>query len=269
MPANPLASTPQDPLIQPEARPPQPFWVQLWDLTLIQLSNWRWSWRGALLTGVLTPLFSMVALSTFARGSSRQTFEYILAGNLVMSLMFENLGRVCSNFAYMKAVGTLNYFATLPVHRTSLILGTVLSFFTLSLPALAITLLFGRFLLDVPLHLSLLLLVVIPAISIPLSGIGALIGVYARLPEEAGSLSLLVTLVLLGMGPVVVPPDRLPGWMLILGWLSPASYAASALRQALIGPLTLRILLDLGVLLGLAAAVLWIVSRKMDWRLAR
>jgi ABC-2 type transport system permease protein len=35
-------------------------------------------------------------------------------------------------------------------------------------------------------------------------------------------------LVMLGLGPVLIPPDRLPGIMLILGRLSPATYAASA-----------------------------------------
>jgi ABC-2 type transport system permease protein len=93
-----------------------------------------------------------------------------------------------------------------------------------------------------------------------------LIGASARNPQEANSFSLLTTLVLLGLGPVIVPPGRLPGIMLILGRLSPATYAASALRQALLGPLTPRIWLDLAVLVGLSIVIFWLVSLKMDWR---
>lgn len=79
-------------------------------------------------------------------------------------------------------------------------------------------------------------------------------------------MSLLVTLVMLGLGPVLIPPARLPDVMLILGWFSPATYAASALRQALLGPLTEQIVLDLAVLAGVTVVVFWLVGRKMDWR---
>ena len=61
-----------------------------------------------------------------------------------------------------------------------------------------------------------------------------------------------------------VPPN--PVLVQFLGRFSPATYAASALRQALVGPLTGRILLDLGVLAGFTAVVFWLVGHKMDWR---
>jgi len=96
--------------------------------------------------------------------------------------------------------------------------------------------------------------------------VNALIGSIARTQQEAGSLSLLVTMAMLGLGPVLIPPARLPGVMLVLGRFSPATYAASALRQALIGPLTGQILLDLAVLAGVTVVVFWLVGRKMDWR---
>jgi len=101
---------------------------------------------------------------------------------------------------------------------------------------------------------------------VSLAGIGALIGASVRTPEEGDSLSLLVTLVMMGLGPVVVPPGRLPGLVQFLGRFSPATYAASALRQALLGPLTGRICFDMAVLAGFTAVVFWVVGHKMDWR---
>lgn len=71
---------------------------------------------------------------------------------------------------------------------------------------------------------------------------------------------------MLGLGPVVVPPERLPDMMLLLGRLSPATYAALAVRQTLIGPLTGQIMIDLLVLMGLSVGIFWLVGRKMDWR---
>jgi len=73
-------------------------------------------------------------------------------------------------------------------------------------------------------------------------------------------------MVMLGLGPVLIPSARLPDVMLFLGRFSPATYAASALRQALLGPLTGQIFLDLVVLAGVTVVVLWLVGRKMDWR---
>jgi ABC-2 type transport system permease protein len=95
-----------------------------------------------------------------------------------------------------------------------------------------------------------------------------LIGVLARTQAESGTISTLLTLVMLGVGPVVIPPDRLPPFLQALGRLSPATYAASALRQTLLGPVTPQLWLDLSVLLLLGGFVFWLVDRKMDWRLA-
>ena len=75
-----------------------------------------------------------------------------------------------------------------------------------------------------------------------------------------------LTLLMLGLGPVVIPPDRLPATLQTIGRLSPATYAASALRQTLLGPVTPQLWLDLGVLLLLGIFVFWMVDRKMDWR---
>jgi ABC-2 type transport system permease protein len=261
-----MRSDPIHPELVPHAPEPQLLPAQLWDLLLIQLSNWRWSWRSLAITSTIAPLLSMLALGSFAQDTGPQALAYILTGNLVLSLMFGNLSKVCSNFTFMRTSGTLHYFAALPIQRSMVILATVLAFLMLSLPSLAVTVLLGSLILHVPLVAHPLLLVVIPLAAVPLSGIGALIATSARTPEEATTLSNLLTFFLLGFGPVLIPPERLPGFMNSLGWVSPATYAASALRQTLLGPLTGRLALDVAVLILLSIAVFWLVSRRMDWR---
>ena len=76
----------------------------------------------------------------------------------------------------------------------------------------------------------------------------------------------LLTILMLTIGPVLIPPDRLPDWLVWLGFLSPATYAASALRQVLLGPLTSRLLLDTAVLAACILISFWMVDRRMDWR---
>ena len=65
---------------------------------------------------------------------------------------------------------------------------------------------------------------------------------------------------------MVIPPDRLPDVVLVLGRFSPATYAASALRQALLGPVTGQIVGDLAALAGFGVVIFVLVGRKMDWR---
>jgi len=241
-------------------------WTQLYDLTLIQLSNWRWSWRSMVVIGMAAPVMSITALSVFARDSGVQTLGYILTGNMVLALMFETIGKVSSNFSFMRQVGMLNYFASLPIHRAALVAATVAAFTLLSLPAVLVTLLYGALYLQIPVHLHGLIVLVIPLAAISLAGFGALIGVAAPTPEAANAMNLLLTMVLIGLGPVMVPPDRLPPIMIWVGQFSPATYAASALRQVVIGPVTGRLALDLVILTVVSLAVFFLVNRKMDWR---
>lgn len=250
----------------PNQRKPASLLTQLIDLLLIELTNWRWSWRGLVITATLAPLASIMALGIFARDSGPQALAYVLTGNMVMALMFGNMDRVQSHFVFMRFMGGLDYFATLPIHRFSLILALVLAFLGLSLPSLLVTILVGVWYLGVPVQPHPLLLLVIPLCALPLASIGALIGCLARTPQEAGSINLVIMLGMLGLGPVVVPPDRLPALMVMLGRLSPATYAASALRQTLLGPVTGQIIIDLISLVGLTIGLFWLVGRTMDWR---
>ena len=95
---------------------------------------------------------------------------------------------------------------------------------------------------------------------------GAVLGLVGRTPTESGNLTFLLTLGMTVLGPVVAPPDHLPRFLVWLGRLSPATYAASALRQAVVGPVGGQIAIDLAVLGGIAVLSLWLVGHKMSWR---
>jgi ABC-2 type transport system permease protein len=246
-------------------RPPA-WWVELGSLLFIELNNWRWSWRSMLVTGTLAPVLSILALGIFARDSGPLALAYVFTGNLVLSLIFGNMRSIQSLMVFLRFRGTLDYFATLPVRRSMVLLAMVLAFLLLAALSLLVTLVLGVVFLHVPVSIHPLVLLVIPLCALPLSGIGVLIGAIARAPEEAGALNLVVTLLLTGVGPVIIPSDRLPGWLISLGFLSPATYAASALRQVLLGPLTPRLWLDVGMLVGLGVGIFWLVTRKLDWR---
>ncbi len=250
----------------PITRKAHPLPIQLIDLVLIQLSNWRWSWRRMIVTGMIAPMASLAALGVFARDSGNTALVYVLVGNVTLALMFETLSKVTSHFAFMRVTGTLYHFATLPVQKSALILATMVSFLLLSLPAVIVTIIFGSWFLGIPIHLHPLIVPVIPLATTPLTGIGAYIGSKAKTPEEASAFSLIITLVFVGLGPVIIPPERLPDIMIFLGRFSPATYAASALRQTLIGPVTGQLWIDLSALMVIAVAIFWLVQKNLAWR---
>jgi ABC-2 type transport system permease protein len=245
----------------------QPFLTQVFDLILIQLTNWRWSWRGSIIIGMLAPLLSIAAFGAFTAGSGAVTTSYVLTGNIVLTLLMEGLTKVSNHFAFMRMNGSLDYFATLPIYRSALVVATVLAFLLLSLPATLATLIIGAGILNISLQIQPALVLVIPLISLSLCGLGAIIGLLDRAPDEINSISLLATLFLFGFGPVLIPLEKLPPFMTTLSLLSPSTYAASALRQTVLNqPDRLPLWLDMLVLSAVALLFLWIVNSRMDWR---
>jgi ABC-2 type transport system permease protein len=137
----------------------------------------------------------------------------------------------------------------------------------LSLPATFVTLFAGSLILQFPLQIHPLIVVVVPLISLSLCGLGALIGLVTRTPEQAGSLSLVASLFLFGFGPVLIPLERLPAFMQTVSLLSPTTYAASALRQVVLGQADrLPLGVNLLVLSMLTVALLWFINQRLDWR---
>jgi ABC-2 type transport system permease protein len=244
-------------------RKPLPLLLQLFDLLCMELRNWRWSWQVMVLTATISPVLSIIALGSFAARNDTESLHAILAGSLVMSLMFGNLDNVSSRFAYMRFSGTLDYYATLPIQRSLLMVAVVLAFFVLSLPSLLVTIGFGAWFLHVSLTIHSLILLVIPLCVLPLAGVGAAIGASSPTPEVGSGLTLLVTMLALFVGPVLLPASRLPEIVQTIGYLSPATYAASALKQTLLEPMTPRIVIDLFALTGFLVLTLWLVSRKL------
>ncbi|MEV8630150.1 ABC transporter permease [Streptosporangium sp. NPDC051023] len=243
--------------------------AQLADLILVQLSNWRWAWPQLVLTGLVAPLASMLALSTVSGGANRSLNEHILVGMLMFALLFQNQNQVAGNFSFMKANGTLEFFAAQPVSRVLLAIATVGAFFLLSLPALLVIVVVGALVLGVGLSLSPWLLVVVPLCVVSAAGIGALIGSLTNTMEESGAASLVVTFLMTGCGPVLIPADRLPAAINAIGVLNPATYAASALRASLTGTVGSRLPVDLAVLALFAAGVLLLLVKRMPWRMRR
>lgn len=250
----------------PTIRKRPSFWTQLVDLVLIELTNWRWSWRGLIVISTIAPLATMAALAVFARDSGAEALSYVFTGNVVLSLLFGIEGNVQSHFMFMRLEGVLDYFSTLPVQKLVLLTAIITAFFLLALPSVLATIFLGAIILDISLQVHPLLMIIIPLCALPVSGIGAMIGLKARNYAEAGSFNLLLTFALLALGPVVIPPNRLPDFLLVVGQFSPTTYASSALRQVLLGPVRVQLVWDTAALVVFTAVSFVVVGRLLQWR---
>lgn len=62
-----------------------------------------------------------------------------------------------------------------------------------------------------------------------------IIGALCSSLEQASSISLLLAITLLSLGPVAVPEDLLPSWLQIVGEANPAVHISEAIRYGLFG----------------------------------
>lgn len=96
--------------------------------------------------GTIAPLLSMLGLSVFARDAGLEALTYVLTGNIVMALMFGIMNNVQSHIIFMRFMGSLDYFGTLPLRKSALILAIILVFFLLALPSVWVTAVVGSWL---------------------------------------------------------------------------------------------------------------------------
>jgi ABC-2 type transport system permease protein len=240
------------------------------DLYLMQLANYRWTWRWQLISGLIAPVSFMFVLKTLlANDPSAATSglgAHILAGNLVMSVLLTTMGHASNRFAWLKETEGLDYYATLPIDRALMVVTVILAFVTLSIPQLAGTVLLGKMLFGLPLTPHLLSPLVIVLAALSLAGVGAGIGILAPdMPTEA-VLANLAAFLMLFLSPVLIPAERLPAVLQVTSRLLPTSYAVEALRRLLVGTLDERVALDLAILAGFSIVSLYVATRRLDWR---
>ncbi len=244
-----------------------PAWpVAFWDLLLIQLANWRFSWPATLINGLLIPLTTLFFLKA-AAGDNAGSAEFLVSGNIVVSLIFTTMFGTSARFAFMRSFGVLDYYATLPVSKILLVLAVNTGFLILTLPSALLTIIIAQ-LFGLTFQLNLFFLLIVPLASFSLSAVGAFVGVVSPNFDTANTISSILQFLFMGCGPVLIPADRLPWFVNFIGSFLPSTYAADALRHSLAGSYDLQFALDIGFLVMFDLLAMLFVARKMEWRRA-
>jgi ABC-2 type transport system permease protein len=235
-----------------------------WDLLLIQLANWRWSWPATLINGLLVPLTALFFLRA-AAGDNLASAEFLVSGNIIISLIFTTMYGTSARFSFMRTFGVLDYYATLPVSKIWLVLAVNTGFLILTLPSSLLTIVIAQ-LFGLHFQVNFFFLLIVPLASFSLSAVGAFVGVAAPNFDTANTITGILQFLFMGCGPILIPADRLPDFLNVIGHLLPSTYAADAMRHALSGSFDTAFLLDMVFLVVFDFLAMFFVARRMEWR---
>lgn len=226
-------------------------------LLRMQLARVRTSWRPYLIVSSAMPLGIAVLLRAVM--SPDQVVEHgpqIVAGSAVLAIAMTAVVMLAQRVAAMREMGVIDFYATLPVGRGSLIASVLLSFALFAAPGTAAVVGFGAALFDLSLGALWSAIPVWALGSFALAGLGVAIGFAAPDEQLAGMYSNLAMMAILFLS--ILPVETLPGWLLPLRAVLPSTYAADALKPGLVGTGAVQVG-DLAVLALFGAVSFWAV----------
>jgi ABC-2 type transport system permease protein len=227
--------------------------------------------RGTLvLMLTITSLFPLLVVFGFGMAGSGQTHEgmlYIITGSAVSTVTLIGTNITAQRLSWMKERGDFLYYAALPIAKESLLLAVLMVELLLMLPGVLVTLFAGSLIYGYAIQPDPLLLLILLLTALSLSGIGAAIGTLVPNVQLVNLIAQVAGFVVLFAAPVLIPIERLPLPLQVLGWLMPPTYAADALRRVVGGVADTRLLVDIAVLAVSALVSLTAVVRGLRWRL--
>jgi ABC-2 type transport system permease protein len=198
-----------------------------------QLSRVRWSRMPLLFVATFQSVGIMLLLRGVVDSGSALTHQSVVAGSTVLVVAFVALNLLAQQLGQLRASRALDYYATLPVPPTAVVLGIAAAYASFTVPGAVVTAVGGALLYGLPLGGLWVLLLVLPLAGAALAGLGAVFGLLAPRPELATLAGQLGMSAVLFLG--IVPPDRLPDPLVAVRAAAPSSYAVDALAAALAG----------------------------------
>lgn len=253
----------------PYALPPHNFAIVLKQFSVLLrlfLSEYRTLWFFYVFFGFAWPISFIFFITTATGSMSTEQAVFILGGNMATAVAFGPAFLLINKIGAGRERHEFDYWSTLPMPGLVFVLALNLVALLLALPGLIGAYLLGAFLLGIPLAGGLPLLLLIPLGALPLAGFGALLGSYASDGQTANVIGNILTIVVGFLSPMLVRPEQLPLLLRILAFFVPTTYVADLFRAILGGQTQLSPLLDLVVIVACSVVSLFLVQRKMDWR---
>jgi ABC-2 type transport system permease protein len=214
----------------------------------------------------LQPLTLLLFIRFLLGPSEESVVLYLITGNIVLSLSLSSMLSLGQDLGWLKDDHAFEYYATLPVPKSALILAIVTRSALLALPSIVIILLLSAWFFDISLKPHPLVLFVLFLGGYSLSGLGAIIGFYSPSGRIASLLTQIIQPIIVFLSPVFVPVDRLPGALQFTANLMPTTFIARALRDSLTGNVSISTWSNMLVIAAITMGSFVLVEKGLDWR---
>jgi ABC-2 type transport system permease protein len=194
--------------------------------------------------------------------------ERYACGAAVLAAIFSAVNASAHDMARATESGEVEYLATYPVRKSTVVVAYVTFPVCCSVPASLFTLLVSAWLLGLPAQLSGAGLLVLVLVSFMLGCMGIALGLYLQ-PRVATSLANLAPVLLTIFTPILFVPASMPGPLGAFGRALPTTVAVDVLRASTYGDFTAGDVVRTMALSAVAVVLLVIVSRLPGWRGAR
>jgi ABC-2 type transport system permease protein len=235
-------------------------------LMRVLLAQYRLTWSIQVFGGFLIPMsFALVIVAVGGTGN-RDAAIYLLGGNMALSIATGPAAFLITRTGWARQNKEFHYWIALPVAKLLLMLAIVMVALLFALPGLLGIYVLGSLLLGLPFQASAWAIIpLIPLGVLPLTGLGALLGIAAPNGEIANTLSNVMVVFVGVLSPVVLPLESLPVPLRILSQFIPTTYVADAFRAVLGGQGT-HLALDLVILTLFSVIILTLTYFRLDWR---
>jgi ABC-2 type transport system permease protein len=223
------------------------------------------------LLGVMWPLFfATIAFLMFRTGRDPSTLLYTSLGASVMGVWSSTSVAASSALQRQRWQGTLELLAAAPVHFSVVLLPMTLAMSTIGIYSMFATLLWGRLLFGIELHIAhpFLFAVAVPATVLAIGMLGFLLSVTVVRYRTAWALGNALEYPVWLVCGFLVPLSLFPGWVRPISWALAPTWGVRAIREAALGgsPLLHSLLC---IAIGLSYAVVGVLLVETVLRSAR
>lgn len=238
--------------------------VDSWLVFVGQILDVRFTWFWSFVMMSFFPL-TILGFLLFFGGASQERVVYTVVGSITHAITLQAGLSVGQRIGGMKVRRVFDYYASLPITKTSFILGLNLKALVLCMPSTLVLLMIALLAFKLRLVNPGLFLVTFLLGGFSLAGVGAIIGFYSRSGYAAGLATQVVEPILTFFAPVYMPESMLPTWLCYTARAFPTTHVARLLRSAL-GHTSGGIWESMVFLVGFVILSFILVERGLDWR---
>jgi len=207
-------------------------------------TSWKFHVRGltasmffVLISVVELTIITSIAFFMHEAGAREGSLLYVALGSGLMGMWSATLFGSGGAIQWQRWQGTLELLVGAPPRFIASMLPLTLATASIGLYSVVATLLWGRLLFDVPLHLEhpLAFAVALPATTVALGLLGLVLASTFVLYRHASAFSNLLEYPVWLVSGLLVPVALLPGWVEPISWVLAPTWGVRAVRESALG----------------------------------